>query len=193
MTDARRFAHTMHSPALLVIDIQRAAFDGVRCPPIDSPDRLVRNACRLVEAARAANRPIVFVQHCDEVGQPFEPGTPHWDLHDSLAPNAGDAVVRKHASSSFEGTELEALLMARSVTELVLCGLQSEFCVSNTARSALALGYTVHVARDGHSTWPSEGRTADEIEAEVNARLGDAGAVVTTTDNLASALRQPRN
>ena len=51
-------------------------------------------------------------------------------------PAPGDAVLKKRASSSFEGTDLDSQLRAEGVKRLVLCGLQSEFCVSNTARSA---------------------------------------------------------
>lgn len=182
----------MQTTALLVIDIQRGAFDGVRCPPIDSPDTLVRSACALVDAARASKTTVVFVQHCEGADQPFEEGTEHWQLHASFEPEPSDFVLKKHASSSFEGTDLDACLKDRRVTEVVLCGLQSEFCVSNTARSALQLGYTVRVAQDAHSTWPWNGRTAVEIKDEVNAQLAQAGATVATTRSLALALGRAR-
>ena len=179
----------MPKTALLVIDIQQAAFDGIRCPPIDSPDRLVRNACTLIDAARAGGHPVVFVQHCEEPGQPFEEGSEHWQLHEALAPTPGEQTLKKYASSSFEGTDLDAKLKATGVEELVLCGLQSEFCVSNTARSALQLGYVVRIAQDGHATWPSDGKTAAQIETEVNSQLAGAGARLATTDGLSVALR----
>ena len=178
----------MATTALLVIDIQRGAFDGVRCPPIDSPERLVRHAGALVAAVRAGQVPVVFIHHCDEPGQAFEEGTEHWLLHESLVPAAGETVLKKHASSSFEGTDLDAQLKARHVSNLVVCGLQSEFCVSNTTRSALQLGYTVQVAEDGHGTWPSNGRGAEDIRREANTRLAEAGAVLVATETLARAL-----
>ena len=180
----------MPSTALLVIDIQRAAFDGVRCPPMDSPEQLVRSACALVGAARESGRPIVFIQHCEGAGEPFEEGSVHWQLHESLVPQEGDTVLKKYASSSFEGTELDALLRAKGISELAVCGLQSEFCVSNTTRSALGLGYRVTLAEDGHGTWPSDGRSATEIRAEANAKLAEAGAMLEATDRLAAVLRQ---
>lgn len=180
----------MPTSALLVIDIQRGAFDGARCPPIASPDRLIRNACALVEAAREGKVPIVFIQHCDEPDQPFEEGTAHWQLHESLQPAPGDHVLSKYASSSFENTDLDAQLQRKNIKELVLCGLQSEFCVSNTTRSALQLGYAVHLALDGHSTWPSKGLSPGEIENNVNSELARAGAKLATTEVLAQALRR---
>jgi nicotinamidase-related amidase len=182
----------MSRTALLVIDIQRGAFDGVRCPPMDSPERLVRHAGRLLQAAREGGHHVVFVRHCDEAGAPFEDGTPHGELHDSLVPAAGDIVLKKQQSSAFDGTDLQKQLEERRITGLVLCGLQSEFCVSNTARSALALGLQVQVASDGHGTWPSEGRSAEEISAQVNQQLAEAGALLASTDELAAQLAEPR-
>jgi nicotinamidase-related amidase len=180
----------MPSTALLVIDIQRGAFDGARCPQVDSPERLVQSATTLVDAAREGGQQIVFIQHCEnETGSPFQDGTVHWQLHESLVPKPGDIVIGKRESSSFEGTDLQAKLSSLGVKDVVLCGLQSEFCVTNTADSALKLGYGVHVASDGHSTWPSDGRTPAQIEDEVNAKLAQAGAKVVATDGLARTLR----
>jgi len=183
---------TMTHTALLVIDIQRGAFDGVRCPPMDAPERLLRHAGQLVEAARQGGHHVVFVRHCEEAGAPFEDGTPHGELHESLVPATGELVLKKRESSAFDGTELRAELQARQVDELVLCGLQSEFCVSNTARSALGLGLRVQLASDGHGTWPSEGRGADEIRADVNRRLAEAGVHLATTAELAQSLSDTR-
>jgi nicotinamidase-related amidase len=166
----------MQDTALLVIDIQRAAFDGVRCPPMDSPEQLVRSATALIAAAHAGGHPVVFIQHSEGAGEPFEAGTVHWQLHEALVPAPGDLMVEKRQSSSFEGTELGA--------RLVVCGLQSEHCVSNTTRSALQLGYTVRLAQDGHGTWPWNGRSAAEIREEVNAKLAAAGALLVDTRDL---------
>lgn len=182
---------------LLVIDIQRGAFDGVRFPPIDSPEPFVANARALVDAARAADHPIVFVQHCETTpGEVFEEGSEHWQLHEALRPepasNPREDVLKKYASSAFEGTDLDARLKALGADTLVVCGLQSEFCVSNTTRSALALGYKVLLAEDGHNTWPSQGRSAAEIRAEVNAVLAAAGAVLAPTEALAALLPSRR-
>lgn len=179
----------MQTTALLVIDIQRGAFDGVRCPPIDAPDRLIDNASTLIAAARAGGSPVVFVQHCEGAGEPFEEDTVHGQLHAQLVPAPGERVLKKYASSSFERTELDALLKASNIASLVVCGLQSEFCVSNTTRAALQLGYAVQVAEDGHSTWPSSGRSAAEIAADANAQLAQAGATLASTQILADALR----
>jgi nicotinamidase-related amidase len=179
----------MSTTALLVIDIQRGAFDGVRCPPIDRPTELVANASSLIAAARDAGSPVVFVQHCDELNSPFEEGTPHGELHEQLVPNAAEAVIKKYASSSFENTNLGETLQRLAIKNVILCGLQSEFCVRNTCNAALDLGYTVRVAQDGHSTWPSEGKLSEMISENVNKELAARGAILDSTANLAAMLR----
>jgi nicotinamidase-related amidase len=179
----------MTSAALLVIDIQRGAFDGARCPPIDRSAELVSNAVALVAAAREAEFPVIFIRHCDDPGQPFEEGTPHWEFHERLSPSPTDIVIKKYASSAFENTELGATLQDLEIADLVVCGLQSEFCVSNTSKAALALGYRVTVAQDGHSTWPSEGRASHVIVETVNEELRSLGAALASTASLAAKLR----
>ena len=62
----------MTTQALLVIDIQRGAFDGARCPVIDRAAELVSHARMLVAAARESSTPVVFIQHLDDAGEAFE-------------------------------------------------------------------------------------------------------------------------
>ena len=181
----------MKNAALLVIDMQRGAFDGARCPPIDRPSTFLESVLALVGAARAGGRPIVFIQHCDSAGNVFEEGTQHWKLHKGLAPQPGDQVLRKRASSAFEGTALARTLESIQATDLVLCGLQSEHCVANTARAALAGGFSVCIAQDGHRTWPSKAEKAASISEGVNRDLKARGARLAATADLVRTLRQP--
>ncbi len=182
--------------ALLLIDMQRGAFDGARCPVIDAADTLLANASQLLVAARVSVQVppplIVFIQHCETTaGKVFEQGSVHWQLHEDLQPRAGrvsERLIEKHDCDAFENTSLDQQLRAYGAARLVLCGLQSELCVSSTARAALALGYQVLLASDAHSTWNWGGRRATELRAEVNDQLALAGAEVVPSALLASEL-----
>ena len=162
--------------ALLVIDMQAGAFDGQRCVPIADADRLLSTTRGLIAAARAADLPVIHVQHGDHAGQVFEEGSAQWHIHPSVAPAPGELVVRKRESSAFSGTALEAELRERDITTLAVCGLQSEQCVTNTTLAALERGFSVLLAHDGHSTWPSATQTAQQIIRQQNDLLAIRGA-----------------
>lgn len=134
----------------------------------------------------------VFIQHCEDAGEVFEEGSSHGELHESLVPQPNDLVMRKYESSAFAGTDLASFLEGLQAKELVLCGLQSEFCVSNTAKSGLTKGFKVFIAQDGHRTWPSENELAIAISERVNQELEACGAQLRSTDNLIHSLHEAR-
>ena len=116
----------MNRCALLVIDVQVAAFDGKVIPGLHKADDLLERTSRLIRAARSAGTPVVFVQHCEPEGRPLAQGTIGWAIHPSVSPEPSDSVVLKRESSAFEGTNLQELLGQLGVDTLIACGIQSE-------------------------------------------------------------------
>jgi nicotinamidase-related amidase len=111
-------------------------------------------------------------------------GAEGWQLDERLAVQPEDIRVRKTTPDSFHKTELQSLLQARNVEKLVVCGLQSDFCVDCTVRRALALGYPVVLVSDAHSTVDDGVLSAAEISAHHNttlANIGSFGPRVTLT------------
>lgn len=135
--------------ALIVIDMQQALCSGAEAA-FDIA-RVIDNINTLSRRARAAGVPVVLVQHEEPEG-PMQHGRAGWALADGLLTDAADVCVRKTTPNSFHGTELQRRMQERGAKRLVVCGLQTEFCVDTTVRQALALGYDVVLAADGHST-----------------------------------------
>ncbi len=160
---------------LLVVDLQIGVFESSEIPPADNSEILLRHAQELLQAARAAAIPIVHIQHCGAPGEVLEEGAPGWPIYPPLSPLQGEALVQKRTSDSFENTDLHAVLKQLGVTSLVVTGIQSELCVAATCRRAIDLGYRVLLARDGHSTWADDRRTAPEIIEEQNRELESSG------------------
>jgi len=134
--------------ALLIIDVQTALCAGKwAAHRIDDVLDQINIASR---RARAAGAPVVLIQHEDD--SLLQHGSPGWALDARLGVTDGDIRLRKTATDAFHRTELQACLQALGVTELVICGLQSDFCVDTTTRRALALGYPIQLLEDGHST-----------------------------------------
>ena len=156
----------MSSPALLLIDVQENMF--APAGPVASADLLLSRFQILLTGARRAKSPIIFVRNCGVPGDPDERGTPGWQLHPSLQPAMVDLVLDKTSSDTFETTSLHDELQARSVSHLIVAGLQSEYCVSKTILGALARGYEITLVTDGHSTYDTEDHSARQITEAVN-------------------------
>jgi nicotinamidase-related amidase len=166
--------------ALLIIDVQKALCSGDEAA--FDIDAVVDRINQVAAKARAAGAPVIFIQHEDDGSLPF--GTEGWQLYERLVTRPEDIRVRKTASDSFHRTDLHALLQSQNVGTLVVCGLQSEFCVDTTVRRALALGYTVVLVADAHSTVANGILSAAQISAHHNhtlANIGSFGPRVTPT------------
>lgn len=167
--------------ALLIIDVQTALCTG-KWSAFDI-DNVVDRINAVSGRARIAGIPVVLIQHEEDEG-PLHFGTEGWELYERLAVQPADIRIRKTGSDSFYRTELHSVLQARGINNLVVCGLQSEFCVDSTIRGALALGYPVTLVADGHSTLDNGVLSAAQISAHHNAtlaNLGSYGPRVTTT------------
>lgn len=57
-------------------------------------------------------------------------------------------TVEQDAYSGFQGTDLDERLRAASIRRLFVGGLATDYCVLNTTRDALRLGYRVFVLAD---------------------------------------------
>jgi len=154
--------------ALLIIDVQRALCSGKY--EVFESRRVIERINHVLRLARGAGAPVVIIQHEEQRG-PLEYGSDGWTLDPDLNASPSDIHVRKTTPDSFHNTALHALLQARRIEKLVICGLQSEYCVDSTARRALALGYPVTLVADAHSTLDNGVLTASQISAHHNATL----------------------
>jgi nicotinamidase-related amidase len=132
-------------PALVLIDLQNDYFPGGAFPLANTESVLLAVEGAIAKA-RARGIPVVHVQHVADpshgIAPFFNQGTEGVKIHPRILAAAPDApVVVKHFADSFEGTELHATLQSLGVTELILCGMVTQNCVTHTALSRRADDY----------------------------------------------------
>jgi nicotinamidase-related amidase len=130
--------------ALLVIDVQQ----GVFATAFDR-DGVVERIGALVQRARAAGTPVVWVRHSAD-DMPI--ASARWQIVDELQPADGEAIVEKTFGDAFEATDLEPLLEALGADHLVVTGGQTDACIRSTLHGGFARGYDVTLVADAHST-----------------------------------------
>ncbi|MDK4705099.1 isochorismatase family protein [Rhizobium sp. CNPSo 4062] len=141
--------HHLPVDALLIVDVQNAFVHGPSAVPGHA---MLRSMVELLlDKARSAWTPVIFLQNDGPPGALDEPLQPGWKLH--FAPLSGEVVIRKTEDDGFDGTNLDAILTAFGVKDVVICGVLSEMCVAATARAAFQRGYGVLLPHDAHATY----------------------------------------
>lgn len=117
------------------------------------------------------------------------------DIIDRLRPWADEPVIDKPGYGAFYRTELEALLQARRIRTLILCGVTTEVCVHSTLREAVDRGFRCIIVGDAcAASNPALQLPALEMIAVEGGLFGivaDADSVVHALSG--SALRETEN
>lgn len=169
--------------ALLVIDVQVAMF-AINNEVLYKGESVLNNIVRLVQKARSSHTPIIFVQHTVENDKEYQRGRMSWQIHPRIKPLEGEEVIEKSTWDSFFHTRLETVLKGLGITELVIAGMQTEFCVDTTCRRAFSMGYRNILVSDAHTTFDSEELSAEQIIRHHNRVLGGRFAGLKRTDEI---------
>ena len=177
---------------LLLVDVQTGFEDEAYWGPRNHPDA-EKNMAKLLEAFRAAGRPVIFIQHVSQNPQsPLRAGLPGNAINPIIAPK-GERIIQKTVHSALINTPLERTLRGAAQDTLVICGLTTDHCVSTTTRMASDMGFTAYVVDDAcacHDRTTHDGRVipAQQVHDAELAALHQEFATVTTTQAVLDAL-----
>src|SRR6185312_4417520 len=136
---------------------------------------------------------------------------PSTAIHDSLAPQPGDIVVRKTRVGAMSTTDLDRQLRDRGIDTLVLAGISTSGVVLSTLIEAADRDYRLYVLSDGTEdpdqqvpaveigglvkrygqTTAVDGLTLSAAPGAVTGILGPNGAGKTTTVEICEGYRKP--
>ncbi len=139
--------------ALCIIDVQNAMVQGDN--PVYRRYEVLHNIKELIDRARKNSIPIIYVQHNEE-GSEFQKGLDSWEIVDMIKPHKDDPIVHKTYSDSFKETNLKQVLDQLNINELIIVGMQTDYCVNATSLRANELDYDVTIVSDAHSTFDDE-------------------------------------
>lgn len=185
--------------ALIVVDVQNDFLPGGSLAVPDG-DAVVAPLNTVIETFEARGLPIFATRdwhpqnHCSfhALGGPWPPHciaeTPGARFAAGLSLPASATIISKattsdkDAYSGFGDTELDVLLRKADVQRLFIGGLATDYCVLNTVRDALSLGYEVMLVSDAVravDVEPGDGeRAIDEMR--------ELGAIPVGTDQVSA-------
>jgi nicotinamidase-related amidase len=149
--------------ALVVIDLQQKLL-----PAISDHERVLKNSLLLMRLAQVLGLPVVLTtQYAKGLGR---------TVPEVLAESAGVEPLDKTTFGCFGDEGIRRRLAEIARPQLVVCGIESHICVTQTVLGALDAGYQVHVAADAVGS-----RT--EANAQVGLqRMQRAGALLSSAE-----------
>jgi nicotinamidase-related amidase len=149
--------------ALVVIDYQDKLV-----PMVWRSNEILERARLMMQAAPIYNIPIFITEH-----YPRGLGKTVHEISEVL----GDArAFEKVVFSAFGSDEFTQALKQSKVETLVITGIESHICVSQTVHDAIQRGYGVHVISDAISS-------RNELDHWVGiGKMKEAGAVITSSE-----------
>ena len=142
----------MSKAVLLIVDMQNALVH-------DNPyniNTVLSNIKDLVAGARQYGTEIIYIQHDGGSGDELEIGTEGWGIADVISPFHDDKVFGKQKNSAFKGTALHAYLQEKEVDTIILVGMQTEYCIDATCKSAFDLDYSIIIPEDCTTTFDND-------------------------------------
>lgn len=149
----------MGETALLVVDVQTALLDG---HPYRERETL-KNWQDLLAVCRKKGVEVLFVRHDGGADDELERGAPGWEIAGVVAPTPGERVFDKRFNSAFRQTGLRAYLEEREISELILVGMQTEYCIDATCKAAFEYGYKLTIPEDAVTTFDNGDFSAEDL------------------------------
>jgi nicotinamidase-related amidase len=145
--------------ALLVIEMQNVFRTDLNM----ITDKQLHNIKAIIEASEKAGVNIIYVRHNDSSeisksmvdwwnGDKIEYGSEGWQMIDGFD-TTGKIIIDKNQYSAFFKTELNDVLQANKIEDVIIVGVMTNCCCETTAREAFMYGYRVFFINDATSTF----------------------------------------
>ena len=142
---------------LLVIDMQK----GIADSELYNYETFMDRTTRLIEAARKNHVEVIYVQHDAGPESGLSVGDEAFEIADQVAPEKGEKVFVKTINSCFGNRELTQYLERQEDKRLMIIGLQTNWCIDATVKSAFERGYEVIIPEETNSTFDNDYMTGE--------------------------------
>lgn len=175
----------MSHSVLLVVDVQTAL---IKEHPYNEKN-VIGNIKKLISIARDSNKEVLYVRHDDGIGEELEYGTDGWQIYNEVAPNRDEKVFEKKYNSAFFRTGLKEYLESKKIDNIILTGLQTEYCIDATLKSAFDNGFSVIIPEQTNTTFDNEYLSGEKLYEFYNYKIwNNRFAKVLSVDDVSKFL-----
>lgn len=142
---------------LLVVDMQEGIVDEELYAYNTFMDRTVR----LIDAARKNGTEVIFFKHDAGPGSGLSEGESGFEIIEQVRPRQGEKVFVKTINSCFGCREFREYMEKQEDSRLMIIGLQTNYCIDATVKSAFERGCTVIIPEGTNTTFDNDYMTGE--------------------------------
>lgn len=142
---------------LLVVDMQKGLVDDDLYAFDTFMDRIVQ----LIDAARKHHVEVIYVQHDAGPGSGMSVGDRNFEIAEQVRPEAGEKVFVKKINSCFGNKDFREYMELQEDKRLMIVGLQTNYCIDCTIKSAFERGFEVIIPDGTNSSFDNDYMTGE--------------------------------
>ena len=142
---------------LLVVDMQKGIVDEELYDYENFMDRTVT----LIDAARKNNVEVIFIQHDAGEDSGLSIGDEDFELVDEVGRKEGEKVFVKKINSCFGNKDFREYMEKQEDKRLMIIGLQTNYCIDATVKSAFERGFEVIIPEGTNTTFDNDYMTGE--------------------------------
>ena len=142
---------------LLVVDMQKGLVDE----ELYAYDTFIERTARLIDAARRNHVEVIYVQHDAGPESCMSVGDEEFEIADQVKPQKGEKVFVKTINSCFGNKDFREYMERQKDKRLMIIGLQTNYCIDCTVKSAFERGFEVIIPEGTNSTFDNDYMTGE--------------------------------
>jgi Amidases related to nicotinamidase len=126
---------------LLVVDTQKC----ITNENLYNFDLFVSNVEKIIDTARKNNIEVIYVRHDDGPGSELTRGTKGFEIYEKFKPANEEKIFDKQVNSAFKETGLLEYLIGKGEKDIIIVGLQTDYCIDATIKCGFEHGFNMIV------------------------------------------------
>lgn len=133
---------------LLIVDTQKLIVNE----KLYKFDRFVSNVKELINKARTNRTEVIYVRHDDGPDSELTKGNIGFEIYEEFKPINGERIFDKNVNSAFKGTGLLEYLINKGEKDIIIAGLQTDYCIDATIKCGFEHGFNIIVPAYANTT-----------------------------------------
>ena len=171
---------------LLVIDMQK----GLVSEDLYAFDTFMDRTVRLIDTARNNKVEVIFVRHDAGPDSGMSAGDEDFEIIDEIKPREGEKVFNKTINSCFGSKAFKEYMEKLEDKRLMIIGLQTNYCIDCTVKSAFERGFEVIIPEGTNSTFDNDYMSGETTVRYYNEDVWEELVEAVTIEEAAALLEE---